>query len=161
MAQVVRIEYEALPVLQAQYNQLKADHEAQPCSYVSETVGAEQVAQVLARSMGIPVNRLHQSDRDRLLSLHQRLTEQVVPRAPQRRPNISLPPSVLPTSYPAHGLCISPSFVRGLDRAPSFRAPCLCTSSGALPRWVTAGGRAGGAFEGCVCCGAAVARGAG
>jgi ATP-dependent Clp protease ATP-binding subunit ClpB len=47
-------------------------------SMVEETVGPEDIAGVIARWTGIPVAKLNQTDRDRLLKLDSRLRERVI-----------------------------------------------------------------------------------
>ncbi|KAJ2350028.1 Chaperone protein ClpB1, partial [Coemansia sp. RSA 2618] len=71
------LEYGAIPDLESQINVLKvkqAEHE----EMLSSVVGPDQVAEVIARWTGIPVQRLTQSQVDRLMTLADRLKKSVV-----------------------------------------------------------------------------------
>eukprot|EP01052_Picozoa_sp_SAG31_P034928 SAG31_NODE_4147_length_3531_cov_1.458333_2_plen_95_part_00 len=48
---------------------------------MTDVVGPDQIGAVVARWTGIPVSKLSQSDRDRLLNLSDRLKERVVGQA--------------------------------------------------------------------------------
>lgn len=48
---------------------------------LTERIGVEEVAQVVARWTGIPVSRLHQSEAQKLLDLSPKLHERVVGQA--------------------------------------------------------------------------------
>ncbi|KAI9477396.1 hypothetical protein LPJ78_003095 [Coemansia sp. RSA 989] len=81
------LEYGAIPELDAQIKALKAKqakHEEMLASgeaekeMLSSVVGPDQVAEVIARWTGIPVQRLNQSQVERLMSLAARLKKSVV-----------------------------------------------------------------------------------
>ncbi|KAJ2302371.1 Chaperone protein ClpB1, partial [Coemansia sp. RSA 2705] len=81
------LEYGAIPDLNAQIKVLKAkqaEHEEMLASgelqqeMLSSVVGPDQVAEVIARWTGIPVQRLTQSQVERLMSLASRLKQSVV-----------------------------------------------------------------------------------
>ncbi|KAJ2372358.1 hypothetical protein IW150_004154 [Coemansia sp. RSA 2607] len=81
------LEFYAIPELRARIEELKAkqaEHEAMVASgevsqeMLSSVVGPDQVAEVIARWTGIPVQRLTQSQVERLMSLGTRLKQSVV-----------------------------------------------------------------------------------
>ncbi|KAJ2787497.1 hypothetical protein GGI15_000684 [Coemansia interrupta] len=81
------LEFYAIPELRARIEELKAkqaEHEAMVASgevsqeMLSSVVGPDQVAEVIARWTGIPVQRLTQSQVERLMSLGARLKQSVV-----------------------------------------------------------------------------------
>ncbi|KAJ2508388.1 hypothetical protein IWW47_000639 [Coemansia sp. RSA 2052] len=81
------LEYYAIPELRSKISELKAKqtkHEELVASgevnqeMLSAVVGPDQVAEVIARWTGIPVQRLTQSEVDRLMSLGDRLKQSVV-----------------------------------------------------------------------------------
>ncbi|KAJ2498167.1 hypothetical protein GGH96_004537 [Coemansia sp. RSA 1972] len=81
------LEYGAIPDLEAQIKVLKAKqvkHEEMMASgelekeMLSSVVGPDQIAEVIARWTGIPVQRLTQSQVDRLMTLSARLKKSVV-----------------------------------------------------------------------------------
>ncbi|KAJ2780893.1 hypothetical protein H4R18_003188 [Coemansia javaensis] len=67
----------ALKARQAQHEEMVASGEAQQ-EMLSSVVGPDQVAEVVARWTGIPVQRLTQSQVDRLMTLADRLKQSVV-----------------------------------------------------------------------------------
>lgn len=71
------LRYEAIPGLQKRIRSLEAE-KAQGLSVLAEVVTAESVAQVVARWMGIPVQRLSQTERERLLGLGPALKARVL-----------------------------------------------------------------------------------
>lgn len=80
---VADLKYGAIPELTKQIQ--KAEVEAKEDSeknaanrLVSEVVGADQISEIVSRWTGIPVSRLSQSERDKLLNLPQRLHESVI-----------------------------------------------------------------------------------
>ncbi|KAJ1989832.1 hypothetical protein GGI25_002646 [Coemansia spiralis] len=87
LAKAADLNYYVIPELQNKINELKkkqAKHEEMIASgeieqqMLSSVVGPEQVAEVIARWTGIPVQRLTQSQVERLMSLADRLKKSVV-----------------------------------------------------------------------------------
>ena len=80
---VAEIQYGKLPKLEAQLKQSetgaakKAGAAARP-QLLRTQVGAEEIAEVVARSTGIPVSKLMQGERDKLLKIEDKLHERVV-----------------------------------------------------------------------------------
>jgi len=81
------LKYGAIPDLKAHLTTLEADEEARKAemtiddedeSMASEVVTMQDIADVVSRWTGIPVTRLSQSDRDRLLKLDKRLMTRVI-----------------------------------------------------------------------------------
>ncbi|MQA42170.1 ATP-dependent chaperone ClpB [Rugamonas aquatica] len=79
---VSELQYGRLPELEAQLKQaesvnLKAGDAAKPKLLRTE-VGAEEIAEVVSRATGIPVSRMMQGERDKLLHIEEKLHERVV-----------------------------------------------------------------------------------
>jgi len=81
---VSELQYGRLPELEAQLKQAeeaasRADGEgnAQP-KLLRTQVGAEEIAEVVSRATGIPVSRMMQGERDKLLHIEEKLHERVV-----------------------------------------------------------------------------------
>ena len=79
---VSELQYGRLPELEAQLKQaesvnLKAGEAAKPKLLRTE-VGAEEIAEVVSRATGIPVSRMMQGERDKLLHIEEKLHERVV-----------------------------------------------------------------------------------
>ncbi|MQA19643.1 ATP-dependent chaperone ClpB [Rugamonas rivuli] len=79
---VSELQYGRLPELEAQLKQaesvnLKAGEAAKPKLLRTE-VGAEEIAEVVSRATGIPVSRMMQGERDKLLHIEAKLHERVV-----------------------------------------------------------------------------------
>lgn len=79
---VAELKYEVLPQLERELALLSEQGE-EPAPgaqriIVGETVGADQIRFIVARSTGIPLEKLGQSDRNRLLSLGEQLHKRVV-----------------------------------------------------------------------------------
>jgi ATP-dependent Clp protease ATP-binding subunit ClpB len=73
------IKYGRLPQLEAQVRNAPAAQTAHPGLRLLRTqVGAEEIAEVVARATGIPVSRLLQGERAKLLAMEDRLHERVV-----------------------------------------------------------------------------------
>lgn len=79
------LKYGAIPDLKAHLKKIEEAEEERKLSMkdddeslVSETVTPSDIAEVISRWTGIPVSRLSQTDRDRLLKLDERLRERVV-----------------------------------------------------------------------------------
>eukprot|EP00929_Paragymnodinium_shiwhaense_P103702 TRINITY_DN6738_c0_g1_i2.p1 TRINITY_DN6738_c0_g1~~TRINITY_DN6738_c0_g1_i2.p1 ORF type:complete len:913 (-),score=219.61 TRINITY_DN6738_c0_g1_i2:231-2969(-) len=80
-AGVADLRYDAIPGVEKRLKDLeqqKADYEAKNAIMLSEVVRPEHIAEVVARWTGIPVQKLAQSDKDRLLQLPETLKERVV-----------------------------------------------------------------------------------
>src|SRR5690606_38278017 len=79
LGKVAELQYGKLPQLEAQ---LKAAEEASdnaaPNKLLRTEVGAEEIAEVVSRATGIPVARMMQGERDKLLQMEARLHERVV-----------------------------------------------------------------------------------
>ena len=72
------IQYGRLPQLEAQLKQAeKADKNAKP-KLLRTQVGAEEIAEVVSRATGIPVSKMMQGEREKLIHMEQRLHERVV-----------------------------------------------------------------------------------
>ena len=77
---VSKIQYGELPELESQLKEAsKNENKAQkkPRMLVTE-VGADEIAEVVSRATGIPVSKMLQGDRDRLLNIEEKLHERVV-----------------------------------------------------------------------------------
>eukprot|EP00743_Colponemidia_sp_Colp-15_P002079 GILK01002255.1.p1 GENE.GILK01002255.1~~GILK01002255.1.p1 ORF type:complete len:749 (-),score=175.09 GILK01002255.1:172-2418(-) len=74
------IRYEAIPNLQAKIRQLELDKKSKSDTnrLLKEVIGPEQIAEIVSRWTGIPVSKLSQSERERILNLPERLHERVV-----------------------------------------------------------------------------------
>mmetsp|Transcript_46897 Transcript_46897/g.118172 ORF Transcript_46897/g.118172 Transcript_46897/m.118172 type:complete len:879 (+) Transcript_46897:154-2790(+) len=74
---VARLKYQVLPELEA-INAELATMKAEPSSLLVEHVGPEQIAEVVSRWTGIPVRKLSQSEKERLLELAEFLHKRVI-----------------------------------------------------------------------------------
>merc|ERR1712093_529818 len=80
---VADLEYGAIPELEQRIAQIELDCERRArdkreAHMVEETVGEESITEVVARWSGIPVTRLSQNEKQKLLSLKEKLAERVV-----------------------------------------------------------------------------------
>jgi ATP-dependent Clp protease ATP-binding subunit ClpB len=77
---VSEIQYGNIPQLEAQLKKAEtADGKTQPQHKLLRTqVGAEEIAEVVSRATGIPVSKMMQGERDKLLQMEARLHERVV-----------------------------------------------------------------------------------
>jgi len=80
---VAELQYGKLPELEkklkdAQASEAKKGSESGRRQLVRTTVGAEEIAEVVARATGIPVSRLMQGERDKLLQMEGKLHERVI-----------------------------------------------------------------------------------
>lgn len=75
---IVQLKYQHLPRLQASYDAMSKQNENDDQSLFVEMVGPEQIAEVVSRWTGIPVNRLTQSEKEKILQLADRLHDQVI-----------------------------------------------------------------------------------
>jgi len=72
------IQYGRLPQLEAQLKQAeKSDSKAKP-KLLRTQVGAEEIAEVVSRATGIPVSKMMQGEREKLIHMEARLHERVV-----------------------------------------------------------------------------------
>ena len=73
------IQYGRLPQLEAQLKQAeKADKKAAKPKLLRTQVGAEEIAEVVSRMTGIPVSKMMQGERDKLIHMEEKLHERVV-----------------------------------------------------------------------------------
>jgi ATP-dependent Clp protease ATP-binding subunit ClpB len=79
---VAPLQYGKLPELEKQLNEAKAKESKQipgkAPRLLRTQVGAEEIAEVVARATGIPVSKLMQGERDKLLQMETKLHERVV-----------------------------------------------------------------------------------
>ncbi len=76
---VAEIQYGKLPQLEAQLKAAEqAGENAQPNRLLRTQVGAEEIAEVVSRATGIPVSKMMQGERDKLLRMEERLHQRVV-----------------------------------------------------------------------------------
>jgi ATP-dependent Clp protease ATP-binding subunit ClpB len=80
LARVAELRYTVLPELQMRLAELESavSKEDKSKSMLTELVAPEQIAEVVSRWTGIPVKKLGQNERERLLGLSKRLHERVV-----------------------------------------------------------------------------------
>lgn len=76
LARVADLRYGAIQEVEAAIARLEGSSEEN--MMLTETVGPEQIAEVVSRWTGIPVTRLGQNDKERLIGLSDRLHERVV-----------------------------------------------------------------------------------
>ena len=80
--QAAKLQYETLPAIQRKLDDAQAKEKSGSAGnkprLVRDEVGAEEIAEVVARSTGIPVSKLMQGEREKLLAMEQRLHERVV-----------------------------------------------------------------------------------
>jgi len=76
---VAEIQYGRLPALEAQLRQAEAAGEGKrEFKLLRKEVGAEEIAEVVSRATGIPVSKLMQGERDKLLQMEERIHRRVV-----------------------------------------------------------------------------------
>ncbi|KQV46113.1 MULTISPECIES: ATP-dependent chaperone ClpB [unclassified Duganella] len=79
---VSELQYGKLPELEAQLKQAEAAGAAESSGdkpkLLRTQVGAEEIAEVVSRATGIPVSRMMQGERDKLLHIEEKLHERVV-----------------------------------------------------------------------------------
>jgi len=79
---VSELQYGRLPQLEAQLKQAEAAGTKEQASdkpkLLRTQVGAEEIAEVVSRATGIPVSRMMQGERDKLLHIEEKLHERVV-----------------------------------------------------------------------------------
>ena len=76
--EAARLQYGELPRLQAKLQQEETALKAKDLSLVHESVGEEEIARVVSRWTGIPVSKLNEGERQKILSLGDKLHERVV-----------------------------------------------------------------------------------
>jgi ATP-dependent Clp protease ATP-binding subunit ClpB len=73
------IQYGKIPQLESQLGQMeKGDGKAAKARLLRTQVGAEEIAEVVSRATGIPVSKMMQGERDKLIRMEERLHERVV-----------------------------------------------------------------------------------
>jgi ATP-dependent Clp protease ATP-binding subunit ClpB len=76
---LAELQYGKLPALEAQLKSAeKADAKASKTRLVRTQVGAEEIAEVVSRATGIPVSKMMQGERDKLVHMEDKLHERVV-----------------------------------------------------------------------------------
>ncbi len=80
---VAELQYGKLPSLEKQLNDVQADEKAEGAKekgrkLLRTHVGAEEIAEVVSRATGIPVSKMMQGERDKLLHMEAKLHERVV-----------------------------------------------------------------------------------
>ncbi|MFP4905666.1 AAA family ATPase, partial [Paraburkholderia sp. BR14261] len=83
LEKVAELQYGKLPELEAQLKQVtlaEANEQNNPTRLrlLRTLVGAEEIAEVVSRSTGIPVSRMMQGEREKLLQIEEKLHERVV-----------------------------------------------------------------------------------
>ncbi|CAM2145405.1 chaperone protein ClpB [Pararobbsia alpina] len=82
LEQVAELQYGRLPQLEAQLKEVTtaetAEQQAPKMRLLRTQVGAEEIAEVVSRATGIPVSRMMQGEREKLLKIEERLHERVV-----------------------------------------------------------------------------------
>jgi ATP-dependent Clp protease ATP-binding subunit ClpB len=74
---VAELQYGKLPQLEAQLKHVDKPKSAKPRLLRTE-VGAEEIAEVVSRSTGIPVSRMMQGEREKLLTMEDKIHQRVV-----------------------------------------------------------------------------------
>ena len=73
------IQYGKIPQLESQLGQMeKGDGKAAKAKLLRTQVGAEEIAEVVSRATGIPVSKMMQGERDKLIRMEERLHDRVV-----------------------------------------------------------------------------------
>ena len=76
---VSEIQYGKIPQLEAQLKHADTADEAMPAHQLLRTqVGAEEIAEVVSRATGIPVSKMMEGERDKLLQMENQLHQRVV-----------------------------------------------------------------------------------
>ncbi|WP_281984218.1 ATP-dependent chaperone ClpB [Azonexus hydrophilus] len=80
LEKVAELQYGKLPQLEAQLKKAEAegDGSQQKNKLLRTQVGAEEIAEVVSRATGIPVSKMMQGERDKLLKMEERLHNRVV-----------------------------------------------------------------------------------
>ncbi|MBL8470252.1 MAG: ATP-dependent chaperone ClpB [Rhodocyclaceae bacterium] len=75
---LAEIQYGRLPQLEAKLSQAEGSPQPAAHKLLRTQVGAEEIAEVVSRATGIPVSKMMQGERDKLLQMEARLHERVV-----------------------------------------------------------------------------------
>ena len=76
---VAELQYGKLPQLEAQLKQAEKSHAGKPANKLLRTeVGAEEIAEVVSRATGIPVSKMMQGERDKLVKMEDKLHQRVI-----------------------------------------------------------------------------------
>jgi len=75
---VAEIQYGKLPALEARLSQAEAGEGKTEFKLLRTEVGTEEIAEVVSRATGIPVSKLVQGERDKLLAMEGRIHQRVV-----------------------------------------------------------------------------------
>ena len=76
---VAELQYGKLPQLEAQLKQAEKSHAGKPANKLLRTeVGAEEIAEVVSRATGIPVSKMMQGERDKLVKMEDKLHERLI-----------------------------------------------------------------------------------
>ena len=75
---VAEIQYGKLPALEARMKQAEAGEGKLEFTLLRTEVGTEEIAEVVSRATGIPVSKLVQGERDKLLAMESRIHQRVV-----------------------------------------------------------------------------------
>ncbi len=78
LGKVAELRYGKVPELEKQLAEMNAPPEEDGKRLLGESVGPDDIAEVVSRWTGIPANRLNQGERERLLKLDARLHERVI-----------------------------------------------------------------------------------
>jgi ATP-dependent Clp protease ATP-binding subunit ClpB len=72
------IQYGRIPQLEAQLKQSEKQPDTKKAKLVRTQVGADEIAEVVSRATGIPVSKMMQGEREKLIRMEQKLHERVV-----------------------------------------------------------------------------------
>ncbi len=75
---VAELQYGKLPQLEAQLKAAETGDDKREFKLLRKEVGAEEIAEVVSRATGIPVSKMMQGERDKLLQMEQALHRRVV-----------------------------------------------------------------------------------
>ncbi|HMA89494.1 MAG TPA: ATP-dependent chaperone ClpB [Burkholderiales bacterium] len=75
---LAELQYGKLPQLEAQLKKAEKGEQGAKTKLVRTQVGAEEIAEVVSRATGIPVSKMMQGERDKLLKMEDKLHERVV-----------------------------------------------------------------------------------
>jgi ATP-dependent Clp protease ATP-binding subunit ClpB len=76
--ELAKIQYEQLPKLEAQLKSAEKGGGKREFKLLRKEVGAEEIAEVVSRATGIPVSKMMQGEREKLLKMEERLHSRVV-----------------------------------------------------------------------------------
>ena len=74
---LAELQYGRLPQLEAQLKKAESTEKAKP-KLLRTQVGAEEIAEVVSRATGIPVSKMMQGEREKLIKMEEKLHERVV-----------------------------------------------------------------------------------